>query len=176
MRKWIHEKFTLTFPVVNRLLLFSFLPFRDFSEMIPHLIVLESQSKGLKLQSKLLDRTWIVKMPQDGDEDTVKIISEINLPRGVSVKLVTFGLSSNLNLKSSASYVVWLVSNLKVVMSCTKKKNNPFMYNISLTNVGRIGLECSNGLLLGTSCLAWKDSHAGCVVHMDERSFPTSIR
>ena len=113
MRKWTPEKFTLTFPVVNRLRLFFFLiflPFRDFSEMIPHFNVLASQSEALKLQSKLLDRTWIVKMPKDGDEDTVKIISEINLPRGVSVKLVTVGISSNLNSISSASYVVWLVS------------------------------------------------------------------
>ena len=106
---------------------FFFLPFRDFSEMIPHLNVLASQSEALKLQSKLLDRTWTVKMPKDGDEDTVKIISEINLPRGVSVKLVTVGLSSNLNLKSSASYVVLLVSNLKVVMSCTKKEKTTLL-------------------------------------------------
>jgi len=127
MRKWIHEKFTLTFPAVNRLRLF-FLPCGDFSEMIPHFNVLASQSEALKLQSKLLDRTWTVKMPKDGDEDTVKIISEINLPGGVSVKLVTIGLSSNLNLKSSASYVVWLVSNLKVVMSCTKKKKKQPLY------------------------------------------------
>ena len=96
--------------------------------MIPHFNVLASQSEALKLQSKLLDRTWIVKMPKDGDEDTVKIISEINLPRGVSVKLVTVGISFNLNFISSASYVVWLVSNLKVVMSCTKKKTQPFYY------------------------------------------------
>ena len=130
MRKWTPEKFTITFPVVNRLRLFFFffLPFRDFSEMIPHFNVLASQSEALKLQSKLLDRTWIVKMPKEGDEDTVKIISEINLPRGVSVKLVTVGISSNLNLISSASYVVWLVSNLKVVMSCTKKKTQPFYH------------------------------------------------
>ena len=130
MRKWTPEKFTLTFPVVNRLRLFFFffLPFRDFSETIPHFNVLASQSEALKLQSKLLDRTWIVKMPKDGDEDTVKIISEINLPRGVSVKLVTVGISFNLNFISSASYVVWLVSNLKVVMSCTKKKTQPFYY------------------------------------------------
>ena len=96
--------------------------------MIPHFNVLASQSEALKLQSKLLDRIWILKMPKEGDEDTVKIISEINLPRGVSVKLVTVGISSNLNLISSASYVVWLVSNLKVVMSCTKKKTQPYYH------------------------------------------------